>query len=318
MHDAAADDDDVDLILEEDDDPADERVQRERDADPWRILIADDEVDVHVVTKFALNNIEFQGRRLSYLHAYSADETIRLVRATPRIALVLLDVVMEAPDAGLQVARRIRDELGNLLVRIVLRTGLAAQQDSTLLLDYDVNDFWSKADLTTHKLVTTVISSLRTYGALAAASDERAALRARVQQAERVRAALDRYLPLLVLDRHGRVIEASGALCELLGMPVASLLGRLASALAALAAVAPPLEEIAQALSRREAWRGAVELRRPGAPLALQCVVQELRGVDGRVSGYLVLGSLAGPVGPREAALPAVSPLSRDRHSGMQ
>jgi hypothetical protein len=64
-----ADDDDADLILDEDDDPAEGRAQRDADANPWRILIVDDDVDVHVVTKFALNNIEFQGRRLSYLHA---------------------------------------------------------------------------------------------------------------------------------------------------------------------------------------------------------------------------------------------------------
>lgn len=293
MHDAPADDDDVDLILDEDDGPAESRVQREADANPWRILIVDDDVDVHVVTKFALNNIEFQGRRLSYLHAYSSAEAISTMRTTSHIALVLLDVVMETPDAGLQVARRIREELRNELVRIVLRTGQPSQpHDIALLLDYDVNDFWTKADLTTRKLVTTVISSLRTYGALAAASDERAALRTRLQSAERLRAGLDRHLPLLVLDRHGRVMEASDALCRMLSVDGGALLGRLASTLAALAPETPALQEIVDALSVHDTWGGTVTLRRPGRPVALQCAIQTLRGERGQLAGYLVLGSL--------------------------
>src|ERR1700712_844104 len=69
-------------------------------AEPWRVLIVDDDVDVHVVTKFSLSNASFMGRRLSYLHAYSAAEAYTLLRDTPDIALVLLDVIMETKDAG--------------------------------------------------------------------------------------------------------------------------------------------------------------------------------------------------------------------------
>jgi CheY-like chemotaxis protein len=291
-----ADDDDADLILDEDDDPAEGRAQRDADANPWRILIVDDDVDVHVVTKFALNNIEFQGRRLSYLHAYTAAEAITAMRTTPHIALVLLDVVMDEPDAGLRVVRQIRRELHNDLVRIVLRTGQPGQQqENSLLLDYDINDFWSKSDLTTRKLVTTVISSLRTYGALAAADQERSGLRVRLAHAETLRAGLDQHLALLVLDRHGRVLEASAALCRLLAMNAAALLGRLASALTALGPAALPLADISAALDSSGTWRGALALRPAGGPVPVECVIQVLQGADGQLSGYLVLGSLCHP-----------------------
>ena len=134
---------------------------------PWRVLIVDDDVDVHVVTKFSLSNACFQGRRLSFLHAYSGEEALHVLRNTPDIALVLLDVIMETSDAGLRVARAIRETLGNHLVRIVLRTGQPGQAlEHSIILDYDINDFWCKTDLTTRKLFTTVISSLRSYAGL--------------------------------------------------------------------------------------------------------------------------------------------------------
>jgi CheY-like chemotaxis protein len=134
---------------------------------PWRVLIVDDDVDVHVVTKFSLSNACFLGRRLSFLHAYSGEEALNILRSEDDIALVLLDVIMETTDAGLKVATRIRDELHNKLVRIVLRTGQPGQAlEHSIILDYDINDFWCKTDLTTRKLFTTVIASLRGYQSL--------------------------------------------------------------------------------------------------------------------------------------------------------
>ena len=47
---------------------------------PWRVLIVDDDVDVHVVTKFSLSNACFMGRRLSFLHAYSGEEALTTLR----------------------------------------------------------------------------------------------------------------------------------------------------------------------------------------------------------------------------------------------
>src|SRR4051812_1911758 len=132
--------------------------------EPWRILIVDDDVDVHVVTKFSLRNVTFMGRPLNFLHAYSGKEGFQIMRDTPDVALVLLDVVMETDDAGLILARQIRGELDNHLARVVLRTGQSGQaMEQSVIVDYDINDYRTKSDLTTQKLFTTVISSLRSY-----------------------------------------------------------------------------------------------------------------------------------------------------------
>ncbi|MDE1989901.1 MAG: flagellar brake protein [Betaproteobacteria bacterium] len=130
----------------------------------WKILIVDDETDVHQVTQLVLQNFTFEGRPLQFLHAYSGAEAFDLLRDHPDTAVVLLDVVMETDDAGLVFARRVRTELGNRAVRLVLRTGQPGQYPEQLVLTcYDVNDYKSKTELTAQQLSLAITSGLRNY-----------------------------------------------------------------------------------------------------------------------------------------------------------
>ena len=131
---------------------------------PWQILIADDEEEVHLVTQLALADLVFQGRTLQFLHAHSARQAHAILAANSQIALILLDVVMEAEDAGLQLVREIRDQLGNRRVRIVLRTGQAGlAPEQKVVIEYDINDYKAKTELTRPKLLTCVIAALRSF-----------------------------------------------------------------------------------------------------------------------------------------------------------
>ena len=144
---------------------------------PWRVLVVDDDADVHAVTRLALRNVSFKDRELELFSAYSAAEGFRLLRDTADIALVLLDVVMETEDAGLVLARRIREELGNHTVRVVLRTGQPGQApEQRVIIDYDINDYKAKTELTTQRLFTAVISALRAYETLTMLERSRAGL----------------------------------------------------------------------------------------------------------------------------------------------
>ena len=134
---------------------------------PMKILVVDDEADVHSVTRLALRNVSFKGRPLELISAYSGAEAFDVLRKNTDIALVLLDVVMETEDAGLKLVGRIREELNNHLVRIVLRTGQPGQApEQQVIIDYDINDYKAKTELTTQKLFTTVIASMRAYESL--------------------------------------------------------------------------------------------------------------------------------------------------------
>ena len=237
---------------------------------PWRVLIVDDDVDVHVVTKFSLSNTNFMGRRLSFLHAYSGAEALTVLRNTPDIALVLLDVIMESADAGLVLTRQIREELGNEEVRIVLRTGQPGQAlEHSIVLDYEINDFWCKTDLTTRKLFTTVISSLRAYASLHEAAQRLTALNMETARAQHVNAALEQHLLLLRLDRQGKVIDVNAPLSALLqvaqhelpGLPLANLL------------TSPMPPEMMTSLAADVAWSGEFQLRVDGGTRRMTAMV---------------------------------------------
>lgn len=163
MTDSTAADDNW-LLDEEEDEPAQSSSPDQRQ---WRVLIVDDDQDVHAVTRLALRNVTFKGRELELFSAYSGREGFDILASTPDIALVLLDVVMETDDAGLVLARRIREELHNAIVRVVLRTGQPGQApEQRVIVEYDINDYKAKTELTTQKLFTTVISALRAYESL--------------------------------------------------------------------------------------------------------------------------------------------------------
>ncbi|RUO43905.1 response regulator [Aliidiomarina taiwanensis] len=143
---------------------AEEPQQQELPEESWKILIVDDEPEVHAVTKLALSDFQFLGRGLEFHSAYSGMEACELAKAHPDAAIVLLDVVMETDDAGLNVARYIREELNNRYTRIILRTGQPGQApERTVIVNYDINDYKSKTELTAQKLFTAVMSSLRSY-----------------------------------------------------------------------------------------------------------------------------------------------------------
>ncbi|SEI07002.1 Response regulator receiver domain-containing protein [Rheinheimera pacifica] len=130
----------------------------------WKVLIVDDEPEVHAVTKLALSDFTFQSKNLSFLSAYSGSEAKALIKQHPDTAIILLDVVMETDDAGLLVARYIREELHNEHVRIILRTGQPGQApERQVIINYDINDYKSKTELTAQKLFTVIMSSLRSY-----------------------------------------------------------------------------------------------------------------------------------------------------------
>ena len=143
----------------------------------WQLLIVDDEEEVHVVTKLALRDVVYQGRGISFISAYSGLQAKEILEQSNDIALVLLDVVMETDDAGLRVARYIREELNNQLVRIVLRTGQPGQApERQVIVEYDINDYKSKTELTAQRLFTTIIASFRSYRDLLAIERNRTGL----------------------------------------------------------------------------------------------------------------------------------------------
>ncbi|PWC55014.1 HD domain-containing phosphohydrolase [Azospirillum sp. TSO22-1] len=144
---------------------------------PWTVLIVDDDPEVHAITRVVLHDVEYEGRGLTFLSAFSAEEARAVLRATDDIAAVLLDVVMETDDAGLKLVHFIREELSNRHVRIILRTGqpgLAPERQ--VIVGYDINDYKAKSELTAQTLFTATVAALRSYQHIRAIEEGRRGL----------------------------------------------------------------------------------------------------------------------------------------------
>ena len=128
------------------------------------MMIVDDLKTVHTVTRLLLADFVFEGKGLEFISAYSGEEAKLLLEAHPDTAVILLDVVMEREDSGLVLARHIREDMENRSVRIILRTGLPGMAPlEKVIVDYDINDYTDKTELTAQKLFTVIISALRSY-----------------------------------------------------------------------------------------------------------------------------------------------------------
>jgi len=133
-------------------------------APPWKVLIVDDEVEVHHATVFALADLCVDGRAIGFLHAYSGRDARALLAEHPDVAVVLLDVVMETEDAGLRLVRHVRETLGMRATRIVLRTGQPGYAPEMQVIQaYDINDYRTKAELTRTRLATTITTAIRSF-----------------------------------------------------------------------------------------------------------------------------------------------------------
>ena len=184
-------------------------------APPWKVLIADDEPEVHDVTRLVLGGFRFDDRSLEFLSAHSAREAQALLRGHPDIAVLLLDVVMESEQAGLDLVRCVRGELANPFVRIVLRTGQAGQApEHEVIAAYDINDYKEKTELTAARLATTMYAALRAYRDMRTIAAQREGLENVIRASARVFAAPSpRDFAASVLDQLGSLVGPARGFC---------------------------------------------------------------------------------------------------------
>ncbi|KZY60148.1 hypothetical protein A3742_15315 [Oleiphilus sp. HI0071] len=135
----------------------------------WKILVVDDEQDVHQSTILALGRERLCGRPLQFDHAYSSEEAKKILSTKSDYAVILLDVVMENDQAGFELVRYVREDLAIRDTRIILRTGqpgYAPELES--IAKYEINDYKAKSELTRNKLFTTLTAAIRSYSQIRA------------------------------------------------------------------------------------------------------------------------------------------------------
>ncbi len=188
---------------------------------PWKIIIVDDEKDVHTITRMALDGFTFEGRELKFYSAYSGGEAEKLLFEQPDAAVVLLDVVMESDDSGLELVQYIRHTLKNQFIRIILRTGRPGQApERKVIAEYDINDYKEKNELTAQRLFSSVITALRSYRDIRTIEKNRRGLEQIIASSAHLfeiqslktfaKGILTQLLSLLNLDESSLYIQASG------------------------------------------------------------------------------------------------------------
>jgi len=175
--------------------PARTRHWTRSDADPYRILVVDDNSDVAPSFALSLRGAVLDGRAIVVERANSGLEARRMLEARA-YALAIVDVVMESEAAGLDLVRWLTKELKDDVVRVVVNTGNPMKANELLVpRDNEISGYCLKGNQHAAFIHALVVGHCRSYRDLVrAGSDGRAAALA-------VRALRDGGTPADVLGR---------------------------------------------------------------------------------------------------------------------
>ena len=139
-----------------------------------KVLSVEDDADYQMALMNSLSGLNYDDKDVEFLTVSSASEAAVVIAENPDISVIFLDVVMESDRAGLGLIGTIREVIGNNLVRIVLLTGQPGiMPPESIIKEYDIDDYWNKAELTQAHLQTIVLSNIRTWEHLLAMQEAR-------------------------------------------------------------------------------------------------------------------------------------------------
>ena len=195
----------------------------------WKVLLVDDEPAMHAALRLALQDVVVQGRTLQLIDARSSAECKLCLAEHPDVALVLLDVVMETGQAGLDLVQYIRHELDNPIVQIILITGqpgYAPMRD--VVQRYEISGYRLKSELNAERIFAFVYAAIRAYQVMAQMEQQRRQLENQAQVLQRWRHIFEHTeWGVVVGDVDGRCIEmANPAFTRLLGYDANELTGQ--------------------------------------------------------------------------------------------
>jgi len=131
---------------------------------PWKVLVVDDDEGIHSITRMVFRGYQFENRPIELINALSGAQARAVLVEQTDIAVAILDVVMETDSEGLDLVNFIRQQLNNHDLRIILRTGHPGfAPEAEVIIQYDINDYLGKAELSASRLITSVVVALRSF-----------------------------------------------------------------------------------------------------------------------------------------------------------
>ncbi|MFC4273160.1 EAL domain-containing protein [Sneathiella chungangensis] len=112
-----------------------------------------------------------------FLIAETAAAAAQMLEENPDIAVLIVDVSGEKGESGLALVRKIREEMGNRTVRVVLLGETPEDgQAQNRFLDYDVSDYRDISAINLPKLFTSLTIALQSYERLVSEEDSKQSL----------------------------------------------------------------------------------------------------------------------------------------------
>ncbi|MCH4887061.1 response regulator [Acidaminobacter sp. JC074] len=116
------------------------------------VLVVDDEEDVYLSTKLALQLLEYEGIDVNVSYSDSAKAAIEMIGQN-KYKLIFLDVIMETVNAGYKVIDYINKNHTDDMISIFIRSGQPGNvPEEYLSLIENIDGYISKTDCTMDKL----------------------------------------------------------------------------------------------------------------------------------------------------------------------
>lgn len=116
-------------------------------------------------------------RPLLFLNAFSGDEARQLLLSEADLAVVILDLAMERAGVRIDLVHFIRHAAALRNTRIILLSGQPGQEPGLdALIENDISDYRTRAELTADRLHVIVATAVRSYKQLCAADTSRGGL----------------------------------------------------------------------------------------------------------------------------------------------
>ena len=140
----------------------------------WRILVVSDDAEVHAASGACLQAQMLFERPLLFLNAFSGDEARQLLLSESDLAVVILDLAMERAGVRIDLVHFIRHVAALRNTRIILLSGQPGQEPGLdALIENDISDYRTRAELTADRLHVIVATAVRSYRQLCAADTSR-------------------------------------------------------------------------------------------------------------------------------------------------
>ncbi len=139
-------------------------MDKENKLPKFKILIADNEIEMHTITFNLIQDYKFSNFNLEFMHAFNRAQALDLLMKNQDVVMIIVNEKMDTPIDGIAVSRFIREELDNNTMKIVLRTKDSSYYSiDSFIYKYNIGDCKTSSELKGNRLFRLIHSSVNQY-----------------------------------------------------------------------------------------------------------------------------------------------------------